>query len=845
MTFYINGRSVVHRGSGGKVITTSINLTGEEKTPVPYQNIALSAHARNTARGFLCNQQAICHVQSYFSKSRGDEAGFYGGIISGTVNGKAEFITASPNCVTQTGMFLNGIAVARAGDLMVSNQRNTPPAPLIQAITTKTSFAYDSSWRNTSSHTVIEFKIKTLLTTPQLAQWWVVKSKQNVVYPLWHDGQFYVPDMSTDLKLAIASTGGAIQIPITALQPPMTIEQFQAVEVKCAWKVQVPADQSLMELLSYPDFARELVYQQLISSPQTDTWHQQLTPSQRHFLKSLDVPQVLSGGFLYCYLNGNIWREFVVNSRGELVEVDLSIYQGKDQRKATGLPMPTCILVLAIHQVNTECALAFSPVAWSWSRIQSFSGQAFRQSKRLQAIDVDSLQQMMDSQSPRKRNGCKAIPSYLLAPIVFVANHFGLLDRLIADFNFLIRDLNQRLEASSTVSEFELALLIRRVFWSDKRWLNLILVRQTLHLDQVERLQDLLIQNQSVLVSVFNQIPMIAWQDYFERDYNQGFEKVVICLVLACLDWQALGYCPSQHDPPGYQLMQDLIDTELATVIFTPNGLVDHAFIASLSLLSLLINSKLKQAQLIWQQKFAVLTQPWLKLNTMSNWNQTLGKRIGSYFSVHNKIYSSMGKRFLESIHLKNIVNFVHLNQIHNWSHWRKGFIDTRSVDWDSDIKTILLQCLWKEQLNDVYPLADLMDDQLAKIRCWPLSPIAELRISVIQRLLPSLASCKQAALNRWLQSNYYSWDRETQHGLLDLLRLVLQPVVIKRSRISLHIPYYHQFSTYELRSGESFTEKILNEELVITFHSAPSQIQISLSDKRLRCEFNYTLPLN
>ncbi len=122
----LNGRTAVHKQSGGILTTISINLTGPRRTPVPYPNIAKSADATNTADRVRCNGNPICHQQSYFSKSTGDEAGIHGGIKSGTVNGIAEFITGSDN------ILINGIPVVRANDLMVSNNRNTEPAPLIQ-----------------------------------------------------------------------------------------------------------------------------------------------------------------------------------------------------------------------------------------------------------------------------------------------------------------------------------------------------------------------------------------------------------------------------------------------------------------------------------------------------------------------------------------------------------------------------------------------------------------------------------------------------------------------------------------------------------------------------------------
>lgn len=122
----INGRSAVHAGSQGILKTEDICYTGEAKIPVLYCNIAKSADAAHTANSVFVNNNPVCHQQSIFTKSSGDEPGIYGGIRSGTIQGKAEFITASSN------VFIEGVAAVRAGDLMVSNNRNTFPAPLVQ-----------------------------------------------------------------------------------------------------------------------------------------------------------------------------------------------------------------------------------------------------------------------------------------------------------------------------------------------------------------------------------------------------------------------------------------------------------------------------------------------------------------------------------------------------------------------------------------------------------------------------------------------------------------------------------------------------------------------------------------
>lgn len=124
MTLFINDRAVVHRRSGGILKTISVNFTGEARVPVPYNNIALSKHAINLCTQLTCNGEALCHANSTFAKSTGDEAGTYGGIHTGTVAGPARFVSNTAQ------VFVNGLPLATIGDLMVSNSGNTEPAPL-------------------------------------------------------------------------------------------------------------------------------------------------------------------------------------------------------------------------------------------------------------------------------------------------------------------------------------------------------------------------------------------------------------------------------------------------------------------------------------------------------------------------------------------------------------------------------------------------------------------------------------------------------------------------------------------------------------------------------------------
>lgn len=80
--------------------------------PIPYPNVAKSS---DTAK------------DSNFSTSTGDEAGTAGGgVASSKTKGKAEFVNFSFD------VKFEGKNVARALDMMLHNDKNTPPFPHLQ-----------------------------------------------------------------------------------------------------------------------------------------------------------------------------------------------------------------------------------------------------------------------------------------------------------------------------------------------------------------------------------------------------------------------------------------------------------------------------------------------------------------------------------------------------------------------------------------------------------------------------------------------------------------------------------------------------------------------------------------
>jgi hypothetical protein len=94
--------------------------------PIPYPNIARSSDTASGTKRVKVGGKAVCVKDSNFSTSTGDEAGSAGGVASSKTKGKAEFVNYSFD------VQFEGKNVPRSFDLMLHNDKNTPPFPLLQ-----------------------------------------------------------------------------------------------------------------------------------------------------------------------------------------------------------------------------------------------------------------------------------------------------------------------------------------------------------------------------------------------------------------------------------------------------------------------------------------------------------------------------------------------------------------------------------------------------------------------------------------------------------------------------------------------------------------------------------------
>ncbi|NMC74698.1 MAG: DUF4150 domain-containing protein [Geobacteraceae bacterium] len=128
-TTSVNGQTTVHETSDGVLNTCpDICLTpmGATIVPVPYSNTAFSRDTVNGSRTVTVDGNQIMLKDSVFSRSTGDEPGIARGVTSGTTGSVARFVNYSFDVLVE------GRNVCRRLDPMISNNGNTPPAPLMQ-----------------------------------------------------------------------------------------------------------------------------------------------------------------------------------------------------------------------------------------------------------------------------------------------------------------------------------------------------------------------------------------------------------------------------------------------------------------------------------------------------------------------------------------------------------------------------------------------------------------------------------------------------------------------------------------------------------------------------------------
>ncbi|NQY36020.1 MAG: DUF4150 domain-containing protein [Alteromonadaceae bacterium] len=130
VTVGVNYLSVVHKSSNGITIAfpdVCKTPSPAGPIPIPYPNIAQSSDIDKGTKKVTCDGNPVCVKSSNFKTSTGDEAGTAGGgVVSSKTKGIAEFVNYSFD------VKFEGKNVCRAFDLMLHNNKNTPPMPVLQ-----------------------------------------------------------------------------------------------------------------------------------------------------------------------------------------------------------------------------------------------------------------------------------------------------------------------------------------------------------------------------------------------------------------------------------------------------------------------------------------------------------------------------------------------------------------------------------------------------------------------------------------------------------------------------------------------------------------------------------------
>lgn len=130
VTVGCNFLSVVHKSSTGVTIAfpdVCNTPSPAGPVPIPYPNIAMSTDTAQGTTKVKADGNPVCIQTSNFKMSSGDEAGSAGGgVVSAKIKGKAEFVNYSFDTKFE------GKGVPRAFDLMLHNDKNTPPFPVLQ-----------------------------------------------------------------------------------------------------------------------------------------------------------------------------------------------------------------------------------------------------------------------------------------------------------------------------------------------------------------------------------------------------------------------------------------------------------------------------------------------------------------------------------------------------------------------------------------------------------------------------------------------------------------------------------------------------------------------------------------
>ncbi|WP_429884328.1 PAAR-like domain-containing protein [Geoalkalibacter halelectricus] len=358
----INGRTAVHAGSGGVLTTVDVCRTkiGKKIVNIAYTNVARSSDAAGTAATVFINGHPVCHQKSIFAVSSGDEPGDRMGVVSGTIKGKAEFITASPN------VFIEGVPAVRQGDMMVSNNGNTAPMPLMQpgAVAPPGLDLGDlDEIRGSERERRVDcgrFGGQAPLLKGETGGE-SGPGREHRRLARYIDGEGHAAQRYREL--VIDNLDRDTQR-LTLVMRDLAFRNYSPEEREfivlplAASVPTVPADAPRPSCIEdYPNFVIPIIPKRY-AKPEPDQ-------AQAKELRK---------GWLYVYRNGYLWRELEVMEHGHTRDVNLRRHQGQDERPASGEVDSRVLIPYKMGGIHQQIEIAYSEVQWSWARINALGG---------------------------------------------------------------------------------------------------------------------------------------------------------------------------------------------------------------------------------------------------------------------------------------------------------------------------------------------------------------------------------------------------------------------------------------------------------------------------------------
>ncbi len=393
---YVNGRPIIYKDSGAQVVTPddvcwTPNGSGSD-TPVTYTSVATSADAEGCAERSLVNGKPVCTTASIFSRSTGAEAGVNGGIKSGTVSDRAEFLTGSPD------VFIGGQAVARHGDLMTNNAGNTAPAEVMQPGGRPLDVnVEDLAAEALEREALPDRYVAGLLGAAPMSRT-TAALRDGVVYL----EQLPEEDSLSAWRRALDHAFGA----------PLTMDDFEGSDHR-AWLTPAAAE-SARAILQLPgdDGSIYLPLGPLRSEAKADAEARAQDAEDLELALRVSVPMMRDGRTgeclpppegrrMYIFMDGHLWRELEIDHRGCWRDIDLARHAGQDQRPAGNIGQPWVVLPARIDGREPKLEMALSAVPWSWRRIQTMGGLADDDWRRLAL--KESLHAVEDAPGGRDR----------------------------------------------------------------------------------------------------------------------------------------------------------------------------------------------------------------------------------------------------------------------------------------------------------------------------------------------------------------------------------------------------------------------------------------------------------